>query len=152
RPSLDSNLLLALEQGAPEAARLVAAVGPPLVAARDLHDRRRRRLLDLGLAARRHGPRRRLDAVGRRPKVGHGERARLRLERLLALLELARVLLAEQLAHELAQLLRIEPVAGDQSVEIGGELCGVLVAVGDIARERFEADRIELGRDAAVEV
>ena len=78
--------------------------------------------------------------------------AGLGVERELGVLELLRVFLAEQLAHELAQLLRIEAVAGDQRVEIGGELRGRLVAIGDVARERLEADRIELGRDAAVEV
>src|SRR6476659_7025826 len=126
RVTIPNSLLLSLEERAPKSTRFV--VGLLWRVGLDLHVRLRR-----------------LDGCGLRPRdleISVGL-VRFGLERHLDFLELFRILLAKQLADELAQLLGIEAIAGDQRVEIGGEMGGTLIAVGDVARECLEADRVE---------
>src|SRR5262249_17480686 len=127
-PWTEPNLLLALEQRSPESARL----GRRIVGVVLREDLQRR----LGLGGRLAPGGWRAQAAAADPPAG------LDLERELGLLELGRVLLAEQLAHELAQLLRVEAIARDQRVEIGGEVGRALVPIGNVPCERLEADRI----------
>src|SRR6185312_7241638 len=97
------SLLLPLEEGTPESAGLSVAIG-----------RRLWRRIRAGCLGN-HLDMRGIRLRGRR------------VERELRVLELLLILLAEQLAHELPQLLRIEAIARDQRVEIGRELRSALV-------------------------
>src|SRR5947208_1879079 len=114
----ESALLALLEQAAPEARLGLVAVarrlgGRTRRVLNDLDDRRHRavarRVARLGLLHGRTDGRSRLHAVVTRCH-GHRQAAGLCLERHRRVLLLLRIFLAEQLAHELTQLLRIEAI------------------------------------------
>src|SRR5260370_137889 len=58
---------------------------------------------------------------------------------------------AKESAHELLELIRIEPIVAQDAPQVGGEFLGRLIAILDVARERTHDDGVELGWTTPVE-